>query len=155
MTVFNPMFAVRAGLMLLAVAALACSSDPTRVEDHDHGDEVDAVRVSITRPSGASDVYELERATIPHEIALEVGENPITVQWLDHDGDVITDLGSDFALEIEDLPAEMTYTSVEQFSGIIAVTEAPAVPVTSMIELFHISGGHGDFSVAVSFTVAP
>lgn len=152
----NALRIVRTGLVLLAVTALACSKDPVRVDDHDHGEEVEAVRVTITRPGGGMDVHDgLEPSTVPHEIEVDLGVNQVAVQWLDHDGHVVTDLGSDFALEIDGLPAEMTFASTGQFSGTLTVTGNPASPSTSMIELFHIPEGHGDFSVSVSFIIIP
>lgn len=154
MQMFNTVRAVRAGLVFLAVAALACSKDPVRVDDHDHGEEVDAIRVTVTRAGGVQEVHDgLEPSAVPHEIELDIGANQIVVQWLDHDGHVISDLGSEFALEIDGLPAEMTFTSTGQFAGTITVTGVPTGPSTSVVELYHIDEGHGDFTVAVSFIV--
>lgn len=144
---------IRAAVLAPAFILAACSDDPVRIDDHDHGGEVEAVRIHLFHAGVPEVPQDLEPSVTPHDLILHVGDNTIHVEWLDHDGDVISGLDHDFRLELENLPGGITFTPTSAFTGTLTVTEPMGTGV-SLIELFHIEEGHGDFSVSVSFVLA-
>jgi hypothetical protein len=143
---------LRAAILAPAFVLAACSDDPVRVDDHDHGEEVEAVRLFVTRPGDTEYSVELEPAATPHDISIDYGDNAIRVQWLDHDGNVVGGLDQEFRLELTNLPAGYTFARTGKFTGTLNVSPSPASG-TTLIDLFHEEEGHGDFSVAIRFVL--
>lgn len=142
-------------LRFLALApslVLACSDDPVRVE-HDHGTEAEAMRLHVTPTGGAEVSYDLAPRLMPHRVPVAVGDNTLRVEWLDHDGEVVTDLDH-FELVVEGLPDGMTFTPTSEWSGTLSV-EPTAGSASTRFELYHHDHGHGELTVTVSFVIDP
>lgn len=146
--------AARAALLAPIFFLAACSDDPVRVDDHDHAEEVEQVRVYVTPPGQTEYSRVLGLSVTAHELEVASGANAIRVEWLDHDGDVVTGLDGEFRLEFANLPAGVTFMRSSAFSGTLQV-EGPIGAGAARLELFHVEENHGDFTVTVSFQSLP
>lgn len=141
-------------LAALAVAALALTAsackDSTGNDDHDEPD-VETMRLTI---AGQAPLTVSANGTVTGTLSIPMGvATTITAEFLDHDGDVITDLDADeFELSVN-AGAGITFARTGAFTG--TLTGGVEGTVNVLFGLFHIDEGHNDFGpFAVPITVA-
>lgn len=146
---FDPRY--RRGIRALAVAIMvpalaACGSDDP-VDDHE---DVEFMELTI----GAQTIRVATNGDItggPVEI-IAGNAVPVTAQFLDHDGEVITFEPGEYELRGQSVTPEIiTFGKTGVFSGALTGTAAGNGVVT--FQLFHLVENHEDFEQNVPITV--
>lgn len=135
-------------LLLCMVAAFAVAAcDDSTGPEHEHGDEVEGVRLVLSGATIAT--YDGETSTWTGEMEVQVGTETahIDVQFINHDGDVVA-LDADFYLEVEvedETIAEFEQDTPGEFGGHLHGVALGETDVVFRLMHGAVGSGHADF----------
>ena len=134
-------------MVLVVPLALSACDDATGVEEGDHGEEVEGVKIVLSGAVIAS--YDGDTQSWTGELDVDVGEETahMEVRFVDHDGDQVT-LDSDFYLEVEvenEAIAEFQQDTPGEFGGHLHGVSEGETDVVFKLMHGTVGSGHADF----------